>query len=541
MFIVSAFISVKFSRIVMHSAFVSSIPLSNRRTSVYGSTKSQVTNNRVHRICNVVLSRRQLCMKAISSLVTSSPQAQPPQNEANKPTKLDRVVCKFGGSSLADAHRLREVTKLLHLQIEASVKKPVVVLSAMGPSTNELLAAGDRALNHGIVDTSTVRDRAYTACESLGLDKEDLVDPLLHTLDELLVGVKFIKELSPRTKDYLVSFGERLCVRIFSAHLRYNEGIPAEYVDAYEAGFLSNSNFTRAELHESTYENVKNFFNKVIGDDHVAVVTGFIAKDDKGNITTLGRGGSDLTACVIGASLGMSEVQVWKDVDGILSSDPRIVANAMPIPRISFEEAAEMAFFGAKVLHPVAMQPAMRYNVPVRVKNSYNPSHPGTVIVQSRDFNVDNPVTAVSLKKNVQVVDIVSTRMLGASGFLSEVFRAFATYKVSIDMIATSEVSISMTLDNALCDDETLVELQTELASIASVSFSGNDKAIVSLVSDFSRSSSVVGRSVSALDNCGIRVIMISQGASKYNVSVTVDMADAEGAVRAVHNEFFSD
>lgn len=535
-------------------AFVSLVPVSHRRAvSTHASTSSQFTRRELptqspcHRACPVLLPpARKVVMQATSSPspapapTPSSPTTEPKARDAEKGAKLDRVICKFGGSSLADADRLREVTKLVHLQIEASVKKPVIVLSAMGPSTNELISAGERALDLGIVDTSVVRARAYNACKALGLNSDELVDPLLHNLDELLVGVKFIKELSPRTKDYLVSFGERLSVRIFAKHLRKNEGIKAEYVDAYDMGFVSNSQFTRAELQEETYESVKQFFSKYISDDRVAVVTGFIAKDQKGNITTLGRGGSDLTACVIGAALDISEVQVWKDVDGILSTDPRIVEKAVPVPRISFEEAAEMAFFGAKVLHPVAMQPAMRFNVPVRVKNSYNPTHPGTVIVQSRDFSVDNPVTAVSLKKNVQVVDVISTRMLGASGFLSEVFRTFANYNISIDMIATSEVSISMTLDNALYDDATLVSIQSELESIASVSFSGSDKAIVSLVSDSSRSSSVVGRAVSALDGEGVQVLMISQGASKYNVSVTIDMADATRAVRAIHDEFFS-
>lgn len=448
-------------------------------------------------------------------------------------------MCKFGGSSLADAARLREVTKLVRLQIERSAKMPVVVLSAMGPSTNELLAAGQRALLEGVVDTSTVRARAYDACDELGLNKADLVDSLLHTLDELLIGIKFLKELSPRTKDYLVSFGERLCVRIFAAHLRRNEGIEAVHVDAFDAGFRTNSKFTSAELREETYENVRDYFTREVGVDRLAVVTGFIAKDREDNITTLGRGGSDLTASVIGAALGTSEVQVWKDVDGILSTDPRIVGNAIPIPSISFEEAAEMAFFGAKVLHPIAMQPAMRENIPVRVKNSYNPNHPGTVIIREREFDTDNPVTAISLKKKVQIVDVVSTRMLGASGFLAEVFKAFAQHRVSVDMIATSEVSISMTLDESCCDDKTLHRLKKDLSETAHVSFSENDKAIISLVSDSSRSSAVVGRALSALDRAGIKVLMISQGASKFNVSVTIEGSDAKEAVRRVHAEFF--
>lgn len=457
-------------------------------------------------------------------------------------TALDRVVCKFGGSSLADATRLKEVTKLVKLQYSLSAQAPIIVLSAMGPSTNELLRAGERALHDGVVDISSVRERAYAACDALKLDKEDLVDSLLRNLDELLIGVKFIRELSPRTLDYLVSFGERLSVRIFAEHLKQNEGLNAKHVDAFDIGFVSDSRFTSAQLDEQkTFRNITTYFDSIADDkETIHIVTGFIAKDQNGNITTLGRGGSDLTACVLGAALQTTEVQVWKDVDGILSTDPRICEEAIAIPNLSFEEAAEMAFFGAKVLHPHAMQPAMKYNTPVRVKNSYNPSHPGTVIIKDRlNAASTNPVTAISLKKNVQVVDVVSTRMLGASGFLVEVFKAFASHNISIDMIATSEVSISMTLDNAVCDEGTLHNVKNDIAEYASVSFSKNDKAIVSLVSDSKRSSNVVGKACSALDESGIHVIMISQGASKYNVSVTVEMDDATKAVKALHDAFF--
>jgi aspartate kinase len=428
------------------------------------------------------------------------------------------------------------VGKLVRLQIEASARLPIVVLSAMGPSTNELLAAGDAALERGVVDMCTIRSRAYDACEELGLDKETLVDPLLLNLDQLLLGVKFIKELSPRTKDYLVSFGERLAVRIFAAHLRKNEGLPANHIDAFEMGFLTNSNFTNAELCESTYKSVARYAEEQIGEGKLAVVTGFIAKDSDGSITTLGRGGSDLTASTIGAAIGATEVQVWKDVDGILSTDPRIVPSAIPVPCVAFEEAAEMAFFGAKILHPIAMMPAMRSNIPVRVKNSYNPSHAGTVILAARKVAPSgNPVTAISVKRSVQLVDVCSTRMLGAFGFLSEVFKAFAFHKVSVDMIATSEVSISMTLNESAATREDLV---ADLAAIATVHFS-TGKAIVSLVSNVSRSSEVVGRATTSLHNAGIEVQMISQGASKFNISVIVQDAEANKAVQVIHKEFF--
>jgi aspartate kinase len=459
--------------------------------------------------------------------------------QADSCVALDRVVCKFGGSSLADASRLREVGRLVRLQKDASHRLPVVVLSAMGQSTNELLAAGDDALVRGVVDMTKVRTRAYNACDELGLDKELLIDPLLTNLDQLLLGVKFIKELSPRTLDYLVSFGERLSVRIFAAHLLQNEGLNAKHFDAYDMGFRTNSQFTNADLADSSFQSIKDFFDEHVGDDVLAVVTGFIAKDHDGNITTLGRGGSDLTASTIGASIGASEVQVWKDVDGILSTDPRIVPSAIPVPFVAFQEAAEMAFFGAKILHPIAMMPAMRSNIPVRVKNSYNPDHPGTVILAERTVRSRNPVTAISLKKNVQLVDICSTRMLGAYGFLAEVFKAFAQHKVSVDMIATSEVSISMTLNESETNASTRDDLVADLAGLATVRFSVG-KAIVSLVSNVSKQSSeVVGRASMALHKAGIEIQMISQGASKFNISVIVEADQAKTAVRVLHKEFF--
>eukprot|EP00171_Calliarthron_tuberculosum_P017451 IDg17451t1 len=205
-----------------------------------------------------------------------------------------------------------------------------------------------------------------------------------------------------------------------------------------------------------------------------------------------------------------------------------------------------MAFFGAKVLHPIAMQPAILYNVPVRVKNSYNPNHPGTVIVRAEELKQSassngNPVTAISLKKKVQVVDVVSTRMLGAYGFLAEVFAAFAALRVSVDTIATSEVSISMTIDAERGDDSGVLEksLCDRLGAIAKVDFSLQDKAIVSLVSAIGRGSEVVGRAVTALNREDIRIIMISQGASKINVSLAIDGEHAKDAVKILHKEFF--
>jgi aspartate kinase len=204
------------------------------------------------------------------------------------------------------------------------------------------------------------------------------VNELLDECQGMLTGVKMIQELSPKSLDQLVSYGERCSVRIMAARLN-QLGVPAQAYDAWDVGVLTDSNFGDAKLLPSHESAVQRAFER-IDPNVVAVVTGFIGKDPNGKITTLGRGGSDLTATALGASLGLDEIQVWKDVDGILSTDPRVVSHAVPLDQVSFEEASELAYFGAQVLHPIAMQPAMKYNVPVRVKNSYNPSAVGTFI-----------------------------------------------------------------------------------------------------------------------------------------------------------------
>jgi aspartate kinase len=205
------------------------------------------------------------------------------------------------------------------------------------------------------------------------------VNELLTECEQMLTGVKMIQELSPKSLDQLVSYGERCSVRIMATRLN-QIGVPSQAFDSWDIGILTDSNFGDAKLLPSYESEIQKTFSEKIDSSTVAVVTGFIGHDPNGRITTLGRGGSDLTATAIGAALQLDEIQVWKDVDGILSTDPRIVSTAIPLDQISFEEASELAYFGAQVLHPIAMQPAMKYNVPVRVKNSYNPSAIGTII-----------------------------------------------------------------------------------------------------------------------------------------------------------------
>eukprot|EP00624_Nannochloropsis_granulata_P000129 evm.model.NODE_10460_length_6450_cov_19.326511.1 len=441
---------------------------------------------------------------------------------------------KFGGSSLANAERVDYVAKLIKSQIEKGFR-PTVVCSAMGKTTNNLLNAGHFALE-GNVYVDSLRTLHLTTAQELGMGNDTiaLIEELLDELKNLLNGVSYLRELTPRTLDYLVSFGERLSVRIMAARLN-QLGVPAQHFESWNLGLRTTSDFGKAEILPECYDTIKTAMKKLDG-SMVAVVTGFIGHDPEGRITTLGRGGSDLTASTLGAAVPVDEIQVWKDVNGIMTANPKVVSNAVPVPFVSFEEASELAYFGAEILHPISMVPAMRFNIPVRVKNSYNPDHPGTVIWDDKDKT--QLVTAITSKRHVDLVDIVSTWMLGQYGFLSRVFTIFEEQKISVDCVATSEVSISLTLDAKKHDDDAEDRLVKALSDVAAVTVHPN-RAIVSLIANVARSSEVLSIVFDALKEAGIQVEMLSQGASKVNISLIVKDEDAERCTQILHDRFF--
>jgi aspartate kinase len=442
------------------------------------------------------------------------------------------IVMKFGGSSVANAERIRHVGEIVASRLS---RKPVVVLSAMGDTTDNLLEAADLALESKSVSLKKIEDLHLTTIADLNLGKktEEEIRSLLEELKSLLEGISLIRELTGRTKDYLVSFGERLSVRIAASYFR-SINMKARAMDAWEIGFVSDSNHTAAELDRESWNRVPRLLNPLLEAGTLPVVTGFIAKDAKGNITTLGRGGSDRSATIIAAAMGAEEVQVWKDVDGILTADPRLVGDARPVELITYEEAAELAYFGAQVLHPRAMQPCLKTNVPVLVKNSYNPEAPGTRIVSTLPEKPAFPVRALTSRSNITLIDIVSTRMVGQAGFLDGVFSTFARHEVSVDVVATSEVSISLTLDTA----NNIDALKEDLDRIAKVEIK-TGKAIVTIVGDVSRSSEILQRAFGVCADLGIQVQMVSQGASKVNISFIVDDTQAALVVQALHKNYF--
>ena len=478
---------------------------------------------------------------------------------------------KFGGSSLADADRIHHVTALIKDQIAAGYRPRAVICSAMGKTTNSLLSAGDFALE-GRVNLDAIRTLHNNALDEFDCNEgvRNEVTQLLSECEDMLNGVRLLQELSPKSLDQLVSYGERCSVRIVAARLN-QIGVPAQAFDSWDVGILTDSNFGDAKLLPESEDAIRKAFNNRLDPDVVAVVTGFIGQDPNGKITTLGRGGSDLTATAIGAACQLDEIQVWKDVDGILSADPRLVKTAVPVDDVSYEEASELAYFGAQVLHPIAMQPAMKYNVPVRVKNSYNPSAKGTVI-QNRVgpaprlvslwilrlstilwskcitflFNFTLlilllyfQVTAITCKRGIQLLDIESTQMLGAYGFLSQVFRDLERNKLSVDVLASSEVSVSLTFDKKQ-NGECVERAVQKLSEYSKVKVK-EDRAILTLISDVERSSEVLATAFRVFSTCGIKVEMMSQGASKVNISFVLKNEQIDEAITNLHKCFFED
>ena len=477
---------------------------------------------------------------------------------------VEKTVMKFGGSSVRDAERITEVCNIITSRIELG-EKPHAVCSAMGKTTNNLLAAADMAIAEGKVDISVIRQLHADTADTLGLNDSPAYKEVVSLLDELertLEGVAMLGELSRRTRDRIVSYGERMSGRMVAASLEKNHGTPAKQYESWDLGLVTTSRFGDAEIEEESWAAMKAGIDK-IPKDTVGIITGFIGKDSKGRITTLGRGGSDLTASFIGAAAGYDEVQVWKDVDGILSADPRVCPNAQVASEVSFEEAAELAYFGAQVLHPVAMQPAMRVNIPVRVKNSYNTEAPGTVISEAKPSQRPSGcdlVSAITSKSNVAMVDIVSTRMLGDYGFLAQVFDSFKRNKLSVNVVATSEVSVSLTLNKAIdvlskvqsgplnmkwaetqdIEDVGLRSVIEDLSDVSDITVTP-DRAIITLIANVEQSSAVMATVFGVLKELGVQVEMLSQGASKVNISFIIPGDKEKDAVKALHACFFED
>ena len=450
------------------------------------------------------------------------------------------VVMKFGGTSVEDATAMLRTLRIVAGR-RARGLRPVVIVSAMSKVTDQLLACaaaasagrGDREAALEIARRLRARHSETAAALVSGDRLASLQEDIGHafdSLEELVRGIAILGELTPRTSDLIVSYGERLSSVMIAAAFA-EQGLPGVHVDAREV-ILTDDHFGKATPDEPAIERaLATTVLPLLAHGEIPVMGGFIGSC-KGVTTTLGRGGSDYTGALIGGALNAGAIEIWTDVDGIMTTDPRICPDALRVRTISFEEAAELAYFGAKVLHPATILPAVQKNIPVWVLNSRNPENEGTVIT-AMPPPCASPFKSIAVKKRLTIIDIVASRMLLAHGFLKLVFDVFDRHHCAIDMVSTSEVSISVTVDSR----EALPAISAELSKLADVKFEGN-KALVCLVGeDIRGQSGIAGQVFGAIAHINVR--MISQGASEINLSFMINEEDVDGAVRALHAQFF--
>ena len=449
------------------------------------------------------------------------------------------IVMKFGGTSVEDGDAMERVCEIVRCRLS---QKPVVVVSAMAKVTDQLVAMGAAAARgdrEAALDLArAMRERHYnTAGELLGTGVftrfHSELEADFNALDELLRGISAVGEITPRSTDAVLSFGERLSSKIVAA-LFSARGVRSALVDSREC-IITDATHTRAlPLFDEINSRLSSRVLPLLEQAVVPVMGGFIGATSSGVPTTIGRGGSDFSAAIVGGALTAERIEIWTDVDGMMTTDPRLVAQARRIKEISFDEAAELAYFGAKVLHPATMLPAIQKNIPVHVLNSRNPKNEGTRIT-ARAPHCRNAIKAIAVKKRITIVDLVATRMLMAHGFLHSIFEVFARHRCPVDMVSTSEVSVSLTIDS----NDAVPAIAADLQKLADVKYAGR-KAIICLVGENVRETpGIAGQVFGSIADVNVR--MISQGASEINISFVIDEDDVPRAVQRLHRHFFAE
>jgi aspartate kinase len=448
---------------------------------------------------------------------------------------------KFGGTSVEDAKAMERTAAIVAGRRKKGLDA-VVVVSAMAKVTDQLLAAaaaagrGDKA--GALAMSSRLRHRHIDTASDLLKDggvaeMHQAIHAELDALDDLLRGIAAVGELTARTNDLVVSFGERLSSRMVAAAFA-QRGLDGAHVDARTC-IVTDANYGQAAPLEPAIEaKLREIVLPLIEAKKTPVMGGFIGATADGITTTLGRGGSDYTAALVGGGLHAGAIEIWTDVNGIMTTDPRICPDALRVKTISFEEAAELAYFGAKVLHPATILPAVQKSIPVWVLNSRNAENEGTKITAVAP-KCKSPFKSIAAKKKLTIIDIVSSGMLMSYGYLKAVFDIFDKYKCVIDMVSTSEVSISISVDS----NQRLPEICEELSKIADVKMEANKALICMVGEDIRGHSGIAAQVFGAIRHVNMR--MISQGASEINMSFMIEEEDVEEAVRSLHRYFFAD
>jgi len=450
------------------------------------------------------------------------------------------LVQKFGGTSVMDADAIRRLIAIVR-RGRASGPGPAVVVSAMSGVTDALLSlAAEAAAGHlepALAGLGRIRERQAVAIAALltGIRAEETTAFVTRQLDQLesvVRGLALLREVTPRTMDAIVATGELLSSRLVAAAID-ESGIPAEWVDARRVVVTSDDHGQAVPIVEATYAALREVVLGAVERGHVPVLGGFVGATADGLTTTLGRGGSDYSGALVGAGIGADEIQIWTDVDGMLTADPRVVTNPRLVPRLSYAEASELAYFGAKVLHPATILPAVERGIPVRIVNARRPDGEGTLIA-AESGSGQGPFAALACKRNLSIVNITSTRMLMAYGFLRRLFEVFERFRTAVDVVTTSEVSVSVTIE----DRRQLEGITQALSAFAEVSIEP-DMALVCAVGDgLMAQPDVAARMLRALD--GVPLRMVSQAASRRNVTVVLADADVSEAMQRLHKEFFS-
>lgn len=465
--------------------------------------------------------------------------------------RMKKIVMKFGGSSVATGKKIRNVAKLI-----SDNKKEnhgiVVVVSALEGVTNQLIQAAEEAKKGNsehvqkfiqkITERHSTTIKEAISDEKIQVETCSVVKEKISELEKVLTGIIYVGELTAKSKDLVTSFGEKLSAPIVSGAL--NEiGVSSQHLTGGEAGIVTDSNFGEAGLlmNVTKYQLKKNI-EPLLKKEIIPVITGFIASTQDGETTTVGRGGSDYSATIIGAALEANEVWIWTDVNGLMTSDPKIVPTAKTIPRISFQEATELTIFGAKAMHPRALEPARKEGIPVRIRNVFSPSNPGTLITQNDQNKAKSGVKAVTVVKNVALITVSGSGMVGAPGTAAKVFEVLGKENINILMISqsVSEANISLviqrnllerainTLEIALLGREFIREIESE-----------DDVCVVAVLGAGMKGMyGVASKIFSAVAKKQINVRMIAQGSSELNVSFVVKEKDGAETVRAIHEEF---
>ncbi len=468
-------------------------------------------------------------------------------------------VMKFGGGAVADGKKIKTVANLIRQSKEGTEEKEkgsnglglVVVTSAIFEITDILHEHASRVAKEGDVEkvkkiVNELKNRHETAASEAIDDKHVLnvvkkeIEERVGEMEKALVGICLLGELTARSLDYIVSFGERLAAPILAGTLQ-SMGMDAVHLTGGDAGIITNANYGNAQLTSDAEQTIRGRIMPLLDDNKIPVISGYTGETKKGITTTLGRGGSDYTATIIGAAIDADEVWLWKETEGIMSADPKIIKDARKIPYISYMEAMELSYFGASILHPRAIEPVMRKKVPIRVKNILKPEDTGTLIGEEPE-KTERAAKAITLIENTSIINITGAGVRSISDVAARIFSVLAAEGVDVIMISqgSSERNISIVIESA--------QLESVIGAIQSINAEGtvirdftsnSDVCAMSVVgAEMAGTPGVAGEVFSALGKEGISIIMISQGSSEFNISFVVKKKDAYKAAQAIHDMF---